>query len=128
MSHIECLPQVQASVTREGCDLNANEELEVVKAIILREEYVLRVRQLLQNHKFKFRNEQGGSHDLLALLDLLRSTTVDTVEAIQQWREVQGRPDPFVWDGANYLLKILIDLDFLDDHKVSIIRHRFFPP
>lgn len=114
------------------CGLDTHEELDVVKAILLREEYIGRVKANFDSHGSKFGKDQRAFDDLLSLLDLLRSATVDTVEAIQQWRRTQGYPKPFIWRGANYLLKIPIDLDFLDRHKVkfhqscdtSVIQHK----
>lgn len=116
--HHERLPQVRPSPSGRGVELDANEEVEVVKAILLREEYVARVRQCLRDHHARLGKEHKAFADLISLLDLLRSTTVETVEAIQRWRGGQGHPKPFVWGGANYLLKIPADVDFLDGHKV----------
>lgn len=94
------------------------EELEVVKAIILREEYISRVRANLRSQGSKFGKDLGEVDGLISLLDLLRSATIDVVETIQQWRRIQGNPEPFVWQGMNYLLKIPIDVNFLDGYKV----------
>ena len=100
--------------------MDENAEMEVVKAILLREEYIERVKANLFSQGAKFGKDQGAFEDLLGLIDLLRLTTVDTCEAIQQWRKVQGSPSmPFIWKSMNYLLKIPIDLNFLDDHKVK---------
>jgi hypothetical protein len=41
------------------------------------------------------------------LLDLIRISTLDVVEAIAKWRAAQQPPvAPFMWNGANYLLKV----------------------
>ncbi|CAM9446504.1 unnamed protein product, partial [Sphacelaria rigidula] len=109
--HDERLSQAQTSAD-EG------EELEFIKSIILREEYVARVRQCLHDHHSKFGRDHEVLSHLIGILDLLRSATIDAVEAVQQWRGKHGHLNPFIWDGANYLLKISVDLDFLDEHKV----------
>lgn len=94
-------------------------EIEVVKTILLREEYIGRIKANLDNQGSKFGKDQGAFDHVLGLIDLLRSTTVDACEAIQQWRRAEGlRNVPFIWKGMNYLLKIPVDLDFLDDQKV----------
>lgn len=125
------LPQVSAQNTsgegdavppfqQQGRRQRINHEVEVAKAIILREEYILRVRANLDNHRSKFGKDQEAFDDLISLVDLLRTATVDTVEAIEQWRRVQGNPAaPFIWKSVNYLLKIVSDLDFLDSYAVS---------
>lgn len=98
--------------------LDTSKEVEVAKAILLREEYVARVKANIRRQGSKFGKDKGAFDDLISLLDLVRSSTVDVVEAIQNWRKVRGHPKPFTWGGMNYLLKIAVDLDFLDNHKV----------
>ncbi|CAM9857041.1 unnamed protein product, partial [Hapterophycus canaliculatus] len=93
-------------------------EVDVVKAILLREGYLDRLEANLDNQVSKCGKDQAAFDDLLGLLDLLRSTTVDAVEAIQRWRRVRGTPmAPFIWKDVNYLLKISIDVDFVHGHK-----------
>ena len=107
---------------RERDSLDTSTEVEVAKAILLREEYVARVKATIRGQGSKFGKDQGAFDDLISLLDLVRSATVEVVEAIQSWRRVQGHPKPFTWGGINYLLKLPVDLDFLDNHKVRMIR------
>lgn len=88
-------------------------EMEVLKNIILREGY-------LEKLRFIFKKEKERTllrHEVVDLLDLLRVSTVETVEAIAKWRRTLLRPYPFVWNGVNYLLKISSDIDFLDRKK-----------
>lgn len=113
-------PQASALDSSRGGEIDDGTEMDVVKAIILREEYIGRLEANLANQVSKFGKDQAAFDDLLGLLDLLRSTTVDAVEAIQRWRMVRGNPmAPFIWESVNYLLKISIDLDFVHGHKVS---------
>ncbi|CAM9212025.1 unnamed protein product [Ectocarpus sp. 13 AM-2016] len=126
------VPPLQEQGRRQG----TNYEVEVAKAIILREEYLLRVKANLDDHRSKFGKDQEAFEDLLSLVDLLRIATVDTVEAVAHWRRVQGNPAaPFIWKSVNYLLKIGSDLDFLDSHaplrmwlRVSLRRNPFLVP
>lgn len=118
MQHEDVFPKRHAYGERSGVDESA--EIEVVKAILLREEYLERIKANLNSQGSKFGKDQGAFDDLLGLIDLLRLTTVDTCEAIRQWRGVQGNSSmPFIWKSMNYLLKIPIDLNFLDDQKVK---------
>lgn len=104
---------------RERSDVDENADMEVVKAILLREEYMERIKTNLKSQGSKFGKDQGAFDDLLGLIDLLRLTTVDACEAIRQWRRIEGNSSmPFIWKSMNYLLKIPIDLNFLDDQKV----------
>lgn len=115
------LPQIRACPSSRECDLDANEEMEVIKAILQREGYVDRARSQIASQGSQFGKNHAALDDLITTLDLLRSASLDTVEATTQWRRVQGHTHPFIWRGINYLLKIPIDLDFLDEHKVPIV-------
>lgn len=120
MQHEDPFP-TKRHAYRERSDVGERAEMEVVKAILLREEYIERIKANLTSQGSKFGKDQGAFEDLLGLIDLLRLATVDTCEAIQQWREVQESPSmPFVWKDMNYLLRMPIDLNFLDEHKVKM--------
>ncbi|CAM9579434.1 unnamed protein product [Choristocarpus tenellus] len=70
--------------------------------------------------KSEIKRSKGWRQDIplgmTDLLDLLRLATVDTVEAISLWRLAQEEPTlkPFLWNGEDYLVKVLHDCDFLD--------------
>jgi hypothetical protein len=85
-------------------------ELEVLKTILLREGYLKRLQ-----HAARRRGGQTALRaDVIDLLDLLRTSTVEVVEAIAKWRRTLVKPYPFVWNGINYLLKVPSDLDILN--------------
>jgi hypothetical protein len=109
--------------------LQPSTELDVLKCILLRETYItrltaitdaLRKQQLLHS---KRRSQTAVvaptaalPSALLDLLDLLRVASVDVIEAITLWRLAQQDPYPtpaFMWNGANYLLKMKSDTNFL---------------
>lgn len=94
------------------------DEIEVVKVILLREEYVERAKINLGHYGSKIDMNREALEDLFSLLGLLRIATLDSVEAIKKWRS-KGRTGPFVWKGINYLLKIPCDTDFLDNCEVG---------
>ncbi|CAN0145147.1 unnamed protein product [Scytosiphon promiscuus] len=99
-------------------EIDESVETDVIKAILLREEYIGRLQAHLESQVFQFGKDQAAFDDLLGLLDLLRFTTVDAVEAIQRWRRARGNHSaPFSWNSVNYLLKIPSDLDFVHCHK-----------
>ena len=85
-------------------------ELEVLKTILLREGYLKRLQHAARR--------RGGStalrSDVIDILDLIRTSTVEVVESIAKWRRTLIKPYPFVWNGINYLLKIPSDLDMLN--------------
>jgi hypothetical protein len=84
-------------------------ELEVLKTILLREGYLKR----LQHAARRKGGQTALRADVIDLLDLIRTSTVEVVEAIAKWRRTLVKPYPFVWNGINYLLKIPSDLDML---------------
>ena len=84
-------------------------ELEVLKSILLREGYLERLQFLVR----KRRSQSQLCSEVVDMLDLIRISTVETVENIIRWKKNLTKPYPFVWNGVNYLLKISSDLDFL---------------
>ena len=84
-------------------------ELEVLKAILLREGYLHRIAEVAGTKEAA----KTVPTALPDLLDLCRIATVEVVEAVASWRSAQRQPLPFDWNGINYLLKIPSDLDFL---------------
>ncbi|EQC31271.1 hypothetical protein SDRG_10876 [Saprolegnia diclina VS20] len=111
------MPAHMGSITFEA-DMpggNSGMELEILKAIILREDYVARLLEMSQS---------DAPHALVGAmantLDLLRITTVEVVEAILQWRKQQQKNLPFKWNGINYLLKLPSDLNFLQQCDVMV--------
>lgn len=120
-------------------------EIEVLKAIIAREEYISRLRQQCKQLKGKFHPQISDT------LDLLRQATVEVCDAIIQWREQQvgilislllliqliqlDHDLPFLYRDFNYLLQIPSDLDFLNEVSVlrrwigfSLLRNPFIVP
>jgi hypothetical protein len=109
--------------------LQPSTELDVLKCILLRETYITRLTAMTdalrkQQQLHSKRRSQTAvvaptaalPSALLDLLDLLRVASVDVIEAITLWRLAQQNPYPtpaFMWNGANYLLKMKSDTDFL---------------
>lgn len=82
-------------------------EVEVLKCIVLRENYIDRIRGL-----------SGAAlaekqHEFVDLADLLRTVTLDVIDNVIRWKRGAPAGSQFVWNGTNYLLRIASDLDFL---------------
>ncbi|RHY31374.1 hypothetical protein DYB32_003571 [Aphanomyces invadans] len=85
-------------------------ELDVLKAIILREDYLSRLADMS-----KSASQYTLVGSMANTLDLIRLTTVEVVETIATWRKQQPKHMPFKWNGINYLLKVPSDLDFMQE-------------
>eukprot|EP00520_Triparma_pacifica_P008455 CAMPEP_0118666812 /NCGR_PEP_ID=MMETSP0785-20121206/19428_1 /TAXON_ID=91992 /ORGANISM="Bolidomonas pacifica, Strain CCMP 1866" /LENGTH=2849 /DNA_ID=CAMNT_0006561175 /DNA_START=172 /DNA_END=8724 /DNA_ORIENTATION=+ len=88
--------------------VNPGAELSVLKAVLLREGYL---RRLVELGKESSHTLSPGLGDLL---DIIRISSVEVVEAIAEWRKGLTKPVPFMWNGINYLVKMPSDLDFLN--------------
>jgi len=91
--------------------VNPGAELTVLKAVLLREGYL---RRLVELGKESTHTLSPGLGDLL---DIIRISSVEVVEAITDWRKGLTKPVPFMWNGINYLVKMPSDLDFLNHVK-----------
>jgi hypothetical protein len=128
--------RVSKSASREQ---QSTLELQALKCILQREKYISHLREaaedpaviLFTSRQSRKRGSSSAHGDeskgpdplrvLGHLLECIRSTTIETVDAIVAWRKavrpsdsVGCPPAPFLWNGLNYLLKIPSDLDFLD--------------
>jgi hypothetical protein len=99
----------------------AQAEYEVLKAILSRENYLSRLHDAVRTIGKKFKPEVAD------ILDFVRTSSLEVIQAIQNWRAVKGDPDAtFVWNGLNYLLKMPSDLDYLADY-LAIQKWMGFP-
>jgi hypothetical protein len=96
-------------------------DVEILQKIIVRERLLSELARLLK----------AGS-DVLAvfgevseLIKALRYETLEIVEEVVRWQNIQGSPRPFLYKGMNYLIKIAHDLDFLDNYDDVIERYCF---
>ena len=78
-----------------------------LSVIALRQEYVRRLQAMVPT----WRRHVGA---FVNMLRLLRGVSVDVVEAIVAWRS-GGVAFPFLFEGENYLIRMLRDTDFLAD-------------
>lgn len=85
-------------------------EFEVIKLVLLREKYLIRLKRVL--------DDSGGrvDHGIVGLFDTLREVTIATVEAIRYWEQSQvsyPAVKPFLWNSQNYLSKMVVDISYL---------------
>ena len=75
---------------------------------------------------------------IVGLVDVLRDTSIQVVETIITWERAQvNYPDttPYMWNGEEYLQKMLTDMDQFAENKqlqlwlgFSLITNPFFVP
>ena len=88
----------------------SSDPTKVVNACQLRDEYVERLMEMVtSSHWNKMTTE------LSTILDVLKLSTVQLVEAVCEWRS--NSVFPFVWNGENILLRVASDLDFLEERR-----------
>lgn len=100
------------TMSHENSKEEAAAELNILKAILNREGYLNRVLKSSKSVNRKFKPE------IADLLDLIRASGIQVVEAILKWREVKKDHDAaYFWNDINYLLKMPSDIDFLVQYK-----------
>lgn len=91
--------------------------VELFRLVLLRESYLKRLNQQLKGLKTNV-----VDIGIIGLIDLLRETSIEVVEAIEGWEEAQvNYPNeiiPFTWNKENYLDKMKSDLNFLADYPM----------
>ena len=121
-------------VHHTGTDQNL--ELKMIKSIVARESQLMKLMHLCAQKEGT--NPDGQSEvkplagtKILTLMISLRDTTLDFLETLQEWRLTASamhtgaveeqplnnelNPRVFVWEGYNYTMKVVSDLDFLSE-------------
>ena len=95
-------------------------ELKIMKEILIRQGLLMTLQHICGylNDKRKESLEQLEGEQIILTLKKIRDCTVNLLELIQLWRQSSEKfeahvPRPFYWEGENYVLKLVIDLDFL---------------
>ncbi len=96
-------------------------EIEILQKIIVRENLLGELHKLVKSH-YDLAANMG---EIVDLVKALRYQTVDIVEDICAWQDVQSFAQPFLYKDLNYLVKIKCDLDFLDLHEQVVERFCF---
>ena len=112
-------------------------ELKIIKYIVSRESQLMKLMHLCQQKEAK--NPDGeivvkplAGNKILQLMISLRDTTLSYLDTVQEWRDsasntenemndggpkAEEGPKVFVWEGYNYTMKIISDMDFLGDSE-----------
>jgi len=116
----------------KAASLRPELEFEVIKLTLLRENYIKRLAAALDS----LRKEMDIG--IVGLVDVLRDTSIQVVETIITWERAQvNYPDttPYMWNGEEYLQKMLTDMDQFAENKqlqlwlgFSLITNPFFVP
>jgi hypothetical protein len=110
-------------VHHEGSD--SSTEMKVVKIILARESTLMTLRHMNEKiAKFALVDDKSCLR-ILETLAQIRESTLNFLEALCVWRQsipsgstVSTRP--FIWEGKNYTLRIVTDLDFIADNLLII--------
>ena len=113
-------------VHHEGTD--QSKELDVIRYVLARESIILKLQNLcykISQCDILVQSSMVLESELLDTLALMRATTVNFLEIISIWRKSADDFDPrnprtFIWEGQNYTLKIVRDLDFLADQQMLV--------
>jgi len=106
----------------EGTDYDL--ELKVVKIILVRENLLMGLQYLNEKTKASA-NVDNTCMNILESLAQIRESTLNYLEALCLWRQAAPNanilsPRVFFWDGSNYTIKIVRDLDFLSHNHLII--------
>ncbi len=114
--------------------MNEEIELKMIKCIVTRESTLMKLKHFVD--KVEVRNPYGeislkpsAGTKILDLMIEIRSVTLDYLDNLHRWRLSDKNNDPtvnsdnpkvFIWEGYNYTMKIVSDLDFLSE-KVALV-------
>jgi hypothetical protein len=96
-------------------------EVDVMRKIVVRENLLVELKRLIDNQ-----TDVGNVVlEVVELVKAIRFQTLDVVEDISSWIHAQPNKRPFLYRGANYLVKLCNDLDFMDSHDEIVERFCF---
>jgi hypothetical protein len=103
-------------------------ELGVLKIIISRESLILKLKSLcykISQCNILVKSSTKLESELLDVLALMRTMATNYIEHLLVWRESiidyqPHNPKAFTWEGQNYTLKLIHDLDFLADQPMLV--------
>lgn len=110
---IRTMDKSRASISKVA-SLRPELEFEVIKLTLLREKYIQRLTQALSTLKKEL------DISIVGLVDVLRDTSIQVVETIITWERAQVNypvVKPYIWNGEEYLLKMVSDMDVFANNK-----------
>jgi hypothetical protein len=104
-------------------------EVAIVKFIMIRETQLMKLSHLCTASA---NNRDDSNTKILDAMVPLRNATLNVIEAVIAWRESYhsydpGSPPVYIWQGNNYLLKMVNDLDFLGENRKFLHSINVFP-
>lgn len=113
------LDSSRLSSTQSIYDTKVNIKVDIVKTIVMREGYVFKLKSL-SDSVHKHNTLDGFQGQILEVLSQVKEVTLRYLEYICQWREAKSYVDthPFIYEGNNYTIKLLSDLNFLADNTL----------
>ena len=108
-------------------------ELDIIKCIMLRESIIMKLENLCNKIALCDALVQSSNDlesELLVTLSQMRSTTASYIECICTWRQSDINYEPhnlrtFYWEGQNYTMKVISDLDFLATQPLLVASLHF---
>ncbi|KAJ9436822.1 hypothetical protein DIPPA_10340 [Diplonema papillatum] len=91
----------------------------VLSRIREREDVLAEMKNLAYNYTTKTVGTMEAQSKALALLYGLQQYTAKVLDAIAEWRALLTRPFPFVWNGVNYIMKVVGDCRFIDSSELK---------
>jgi len=95
----------------DSLSLKPDLDIEVLKSILLRENYLKKLKELLHSSNVIL------TAKMVNTIELLRESTLQVIERIDEWELYQvsyPNVNSFMWNGKNYLEKLLYDTNELD--------------
>lgn len=96
-------------------------EVEILQKIVVRENLLAELHKLLRIQS----DVTACINEVVELVKAIRFQTLDVIEEINLWQQVQPSTQPFQFKGFNYLVKIKCDMDFLDLYDDIVQRFCF---
>lgn len=110
--YIKCLQQLRFTT------------VEVLKSIEAREACVVNCYDVIAAMNRKTLKNARNSSDvwkseIISSIEDVAVASVAVVKCIQEWRSILWRPQPFVWNGVNYLIKMGSDMKILEQESLG---------
>jgi hypothetical protein len=96
-------------------------ETEILQSITIRERLLSELTKIVNSGS----DISSLFSEIVEMVKAVRFETVDLIESIARWKSQQVTGRPFLFKGVNYLLKIMSDLDFLDNYDDVVERFGF---
>lgn len=101
--------------------VNADKEMKVIQAVILREQHKSILMERVSKHKVFCVDLPSGKlqidEETLRAIQDLQVSTIKMLESVESWRLELTRSYPFIWEQKNYVLSLARDMDIVYFNK-----------